>query len=86
MKPTNPFSARWRHPVYRFKDPSDGDEARDQTHESGDGTRHGEEAEGVRGDGGVAGVDHQVAEDALVMAEDLGRSLEVTGGFGLGED
>ena len=40
----------------------------------------------MRRDGGVAGVDQQVAEDALVAAEDLGHSLEVTGGFGLGED
>ena len=51
------FSARRGHPVFRIKDSDDGDETRDQTQEGGDGVGHGEEAEGVRRDGGVAGVD-----------------------------
>ena len=42
-------------------------------------------AEGVGGDEGVAGVDEQVADDALVAAEELGHS-DVAFGFGIGEN
>ena len=38
------------------------------------------------GDEGVAGVDEEVAEDALVAAEELGQRSDVTLGFGLGEN
>ena len=45
----------------------------------------GGDAEGVGGDEGVAGVDEQVADDALVAAEELGHS-DVAFGFGIGEN
>ena len=46
----------------------------------------GYDAEGVGWDEGVAGVDEEVAEHALVAAEELGQRSDVTLGFGLGEN
>ena len=80
-------SPRRKHPVGRVQDPDDGDEAGDEAQEGGDGAGDGDDAEGVGGDEGVADVDKEVAEDALVAAEELGQPhSNVIGGFGLGEE